>query len=73
MQLEGLERSFDFLNIEDLVLVDFLVERELASLSEGHATPFLRAFEGLLASVNVGVFLEVLAQSKLFQTNHALV
>jgi hypothetical protein len=59
------------LNDEDLVLMDLFVHREFASLSEGLCAALIWTFKGLLASVNIGMFLQVLGKSKLFITYYA--
>lgn len=46
----------DFLDDKDLVLVELLVHRKLASLSESLGAPVVRASKWLLTGVNVGVF-----------------
>ena len=54
------------LDDEDLVLVEFLVQRELAGLSEGLGAPLIWAFEWLLTCVDVHVLLEVLSKGEGF-------
>lgn len=61
----------DLLHDEDLVLVELLVERELASLSEGLGATLVGALERFLACVNVGVLLQVLAERELLVAYHA--
>jgi hypothetical protein len=55
-----------FLDDEDLVLVEFLMQGELAGLSEGLGTSFIWAFEWLLTCVDVHVLLEVLTEGESF-------
>jgi len=52
---------FHFLNNEQLVLMNFLVEGEFASLSKCFCASLVWAFEWLLSSVNIGMFFQILA------------
>ena len=54
-----------FLHEEDLVLMNFLVHGEFPGLSEGLGAVLVWAFERLLASVDVGVLLQVLGECEL--------
>jgi hypothetical protein len=58
------------LHDEDLVLVELLVHRQLARLSESLGATLVWAPEWLLPCVDVGVFFQVLPESKLFKTYH---
>ena len=62
----------DPLDVEDLVLVDFLVDGELACLSEALAAACVGALEWFLAGVGVGVLLEVLGECELLVADEAL-
>ena len=56
--------ALDLLDGEDDVLVNFLVHRQLAGLSEGTIASLKITLERFLLSVNVGVLLEVLCQGE---------
>jgi hypothetical protein len=67
----SLSRSLlDFLDNEDLVLMDLLVHWQLASLSESLGAAFIWAFKWLLAGVNVRVLFQILSKCKFLKTNH---
>ena len=65
--------SLNFLDKKDLVLMKFLVQRELSSLSECLGAAFVWAFKWLLTCVNVHVFFQVLPQSEILPTSQACV
>ncbi len=58
------------LDNEDLVLMELLVHRQLARLSESLGATLVWAPEWLLSRVNVGMLLQVLPESKLFKAYH---
>ena len=62
-----------FLDDEDLVLVEFLMQGELAGLPEGLGTSLKWAFERLLTCVDVHVLLEVLTEGEGFPAPQAFV
>ncbi len=72
--LIGLFHSFnsllDFLDNENLVLVELLMHREFASLSESLGAALVGALERLLASVNVCMFFQILAKGESLVANH---
>jgi len=63
---ERLGLPLHFLDDKDLVLVQFLMQRELAGLPKGLGAPLIWAFEGLLTCVDVHVLLEVLSEGEGF-------
>ena len=62
-----------FLDDEDFILVEFLMKRELAGLSEGLGAPLIWAFEGLLTCVDVHVLFQVLSKGESFAASQAFV
>ena len=56
--------ALDLLDGEDDVLVNFLVHRQLAGLSEGTIATLKITLERFLLSVNVGVLFEVLCKGE---------
>ena len=60
--------SFDLLYDKDLVLVKFLVQRELPSLAEGFRAALVRALERLLTCVGVHVLLQILSEGECLLT-----
>jgi hypothetical protein len=70
---ERLRLSLHFLDDENLVLVEFLMQRELAGLPKGLGAPLIWAFEGLLTCVDVHVLLEVLSKGEGFPAPQAIV
>jgi hypothetical protein len=68
-----LRLSLHFLDDEDLVLVEFLMQGELAGLPKCLGAPLIRAFERLLTCVDVHVLLEVLSEGEGFPAPQAFV
>ena len=62
--------SLDLLDRENDVLVHLLVHGEFTSLTEGSLATRMVAFERLLLSVNIGVFLQVLCESEGLEAEH---
>jgi hypothetical protein len=50
--------------------MNFLVERQLASLSEGPVTPFKHTFKRFLSCMNVSVLFQILAKGELLEANN---
>jgi len=68
--LNGSWSLFYLLNDENLVLMEFFVHGQLASLSEGLVAALVRTLERPLPCVNVCVFFQILGKCEFLKTDH---